>query len=84
MLHFIVMLKDTWVKDYIEYIEDIPMTLCSRLSYRSEINELKHAQNMHALVLDFDSVGFKEINILFKRMDLNPARKIRLCFTCSI
>ena len=67
-----IMLKDTWGNDYNEFVKNNPMTLCSGLSYRSRSNELKHAQRIHALVFDLDSVGLKEINVLFKRMDLNP------------
>lgn len=67
-----IMLKNTWADDYEKYIQNNPMTLCSGLSYRSRSNELKHAQKMHALVFDLDSVGLKEINVLFKRMDIDP------------
>lgn len=67
-----IMLKDTWTYDYDEFVKNNPMTLCSGLSYRSRSNELKHAQRIHALVFDLDSVGLKEINVLFKRMDLEP------------
>lgn len=67
-----IMLKDSWSSDFNEYVKDNPMTLCSGLSYRSKSNELKHAQKMHALVFDLDNVGIKELNVLFKRMDLNP------------
>lgn len=67
-----IMLKDTWENDYINFVEENPMTLCSGLSYRGRSNKLENAQSIHALVFDLDSVGIKEINILFKRMDLDP------------
>lgn len=67
-----IMLKDTWEDDYINFIEENPMTLCSGLSYRGRTNKLKHAQKLHALVFDLDSVGLKEISVLFNRMDLKP------------
>ena len=66
------MSKFTWYDDYINFVEENPMTLCSGLSYRGRSNKLENAQSIHALVFDLDSVGLKEINILFKRMDLNP------------
>lgn len=67
-----IMLKDTWEDDYISFVEENPMTLCSGLSYRGRSNRLENAQSIHALVFDLDSVGIKEINVLFKRMDLDP------------
>ena len=67
-----IMLKDTWEDDYINFVEANPMTLCSGLTYRGRTNKLEHAQQMNALVFDLDSVTIKEMNILFKRMDLDP------------
>lgn len=67
-----IMLKDTWENDYIDFVEENPMTLCSGLAYRGRSNKLEHAQQMNALIFDLDGVGLKEINILFNRMDLSP------------
>lgn len=67
-----IMLKDTWENDYVDFVEENPMTLCSGLTYRGRTNKLEHAQQMNALVFDLDGVGLKEINILFNRMDLSP------------
>ena len=56
-----IMLKDTWNKDYKEFVEDNPMTLCSGLAYRGRVNRLEYAQNMNALVFDLDAVGKNEL-----------------------
>ena len=31
-----IMLKDTWEEDYMNYVEENPMTLCSGLTYRGD------------------------------------------------
>ena len=67
-----IMLNDTWEKDYKKFIEDNPMTLCSGLTYRGLSNKLVHAQSMNALIFDLDSVSVKELNILMKRLDIDP------------
>ena len=68
-----IMLKDTWNKDYKEFVEDNPMTLCSGLAYRGRVNRLEYAQNMNALVFDLDAVGKNELMNLFARIGKKPA-----------
>lgn len=67
-----IMLKDTWREDYLEYIYDNPMTLCSGLSYRGMTNKLEHAQNMNALIMDIDGVGYGELLTMLRRMEQGP------------
>lgn len=67
-----IMLKDTWEEDYMNYVEENPMTLCSGLTYRGRTNKLVHAQQMNALIFDLDSVTLKQLNVLFNRFDENP------------
>ena len=45
-----IMLKDTWEQDYMEYVEQNPLTLCSGLVYRRRANKLQNAQRMNALI----------------------------------
>ncbi len=47
-----IMLKDTWEQDYMEYVEQNPLTLCSGLVYRRRANKLQTAQRMNALIFD--------------------------------
>lgn len=67
-----IMLKDTWREDYLEFIYDNPMTLCSGLTYRGMTNKLEHAQNMNALIMDIDGVGFGELLTMLARMKQGP------------
>lgn len=62
-----VMLNDTWEQDYMDYVEQNPMTLCSGLVYRRKENKLENAQRMNALIFDLDGVGLREIRNLFLR-----------------
>lgn len=71
-----VMLNDCWARDYVEFVERNPMTLCSGLTYRRRSNKLEHAQRMNALIFDLDGVGLKEIRNLFLRFG-KDAKKIR-------
>jgi hypothetical protein len=41
-----IMLNDTWEADYMDYVEQNPMTLCSGLSYRRRANTLDNAQRI--------------------------------------
>ena len=43
-----IMLKDTWEQDYIDYVEENYLTLCSGLVYRGRSNKLEHAQRCGA------------------------------------
>ncbi len=67
-----IMLNDTWEEDYKEFVDNNPMTLCSGLAYRGLSNKLVHAQSMNALIFDLDSVSVKELNILMRRLDIDP------------
>lgn len=71
-----VMLADTWERDYMEYVERNPLTLCSGLTYRHRVNRLQNAQRMNALVFDLDGVGEYEIKNLLLRFG-QPAGGIR-------
>ena len=62
-----IMLKDTWEQDYMEYVEQNPLTLCSGLVYRRRANKLQNAQRMNALIFDLDGVGLMELRNLFLR-----------------
>lgn len=71
-LHRHKMCKDTWENDYIEYIEENPMTLCGGLTYRGIANKLDYAQRMHALIFDLDNVGLNEYrNLNHRFFELN-------------
>lgn len=61
-----IMLKDTWGDDYIDFVLENDLTLCSGLSYRGRHNDLAHAQQMNALIFDLDGVGLKEITAFFE------------------
>lgn len=60
-----IMFSDQWENDYMEFIEQNPLTLCSGLSYRGRSNKLEHAQRMNAMIFDLDGVGLKELRNLF-------------------
>jgi hypothetical protein len=73
-----IMFSDQWENDYMEFIEQNPLTLCSGLSYRGKSNKLEHAQRMNALIFDLDGVGLKELRNLFLRFGGDPTRIRRL------
>lgn len=77
-LHRRKMYHDTWEKDYTEFVEQNPLTLCSGLVYRRNKNRLEHAQRMNALIFDLDGVGIGELRNLFLRFDGDPKRVRRL------
>lgn len=62
-----IMLDDVWEQDYMEFVEQNPLTLCSGLAYRGMANKLKNAQRMNALIFDLDGVGVGELRNLFLR-----------------
>lgn len=64
-----IMLRDTWEEDYMTYVEGNEKTLCGGLSYRGRANKLNQAQACHAIVIDLDGVGMKEIRNLFLRFE---------------
>jgi hypothetical protein len=72
------MLNDTWEQDYISYVEQNPMTLCSGLTYRRRANMLENAQCMNALIFDLDGVGYNQIRSLFLRFGGEPQLPLRL------
>lgn len=71
-----VMLADTWEQDYMEFVEQNPLTLCSGLTYRHRVNRLQNAQRMNALIFDLDGVGEYELRNLLLRFG-QPASRIR-------
>ena len=73
-----IMLKDAWKQDYMEYVEENPLTLCSGLVYRGRSNKLEHAQRMNALIFDLDGVGLGELRNLFLRFGGDPEKLRRL------
>lgn len=73
-----IMLNDTWKQDYMDFVEQNSMTLCSGLVYRGKANKLKHAQRMNALIFDLDGVGARELCNLFLRFGGDPRRVRRL------
>lgn len=73
-----IMLKDTWEKDYMDYVECNSLTLCSGLVYRKRANKLKNGQRMNALIFDLDGVGLSELRNLFLRFGGEPERVRRL------
>lgn len=72
------MYADTWVDDYIDYVEQNPMVLCSGLVYRGKANTLANAQRMNALIIDLDGVGVPELETLFLRFGGEPQKLRRL------
>lgn len=62
-----IMLADTWLDDYYEYVDGNQLALCSGLAYRSRYNRLQNAQRMYALIFDLDGVGVKEFRNLYLR-----------------
>ena len=77
-LHRRKMYHDTWEQDYMEYVEQNRLTLCSGLVYRRNKNRLENAQRMNALVFDLDGVGIDELQSLFLRFGGDPAKVRRL------
>lgn len=72
------MFSDQWENDYMEFIEQNPLTLCSGLAYRGRSNKLEHAQRMNAMIFDLDGVGLKELRNLFLRFGGDPTKIRRL------
>lgn len=73
-----IMFNDTWEQDYMDYVEENPLTLCSGLVYRGRSNKLQHAHRMNALIFDLDGVGLSELRNLFLRFGGEPERLRRL------
>ena len=70
------MLKDQWENDFVEYVCDNSMTLCSGIAYRGLTNKLEHAQQMNALVFDIDGVGMAQLRTIIARTEID-AEQIR-------
>ena len=82
-----IMLDDTWEQDYMDYVEQNPLTLCSGLVYRKRANKLQNAQRMNALIFDLDGVGGAELRNLFLRFGGEPERLRRPAyadFSCFV
>lgn len=60
-----IMLKDTWEQDYMEYVEQNPLTLCSGLVYRRRANKLQNAQRMNALIFVWTVWGGRSCGTCF-------------------
>lgn len=71
-----IMLNDTWESDYMEFVEENLMTLCSGLTYHSRSNKLEYAQTMNALIFDLDGVGERELRSVLERCG-GPASALR-------
>lgn len=71
-----IMLKDQWENDFVEYVCDNSMTLCSGIAYRGLTNKLEHAQQMNALVFDIDGVGMAQLRTIIARTEID-AEQIR-------
>lgn len=56
-----IMLKNSFERDYVNFIERNDLALCSGLAYRGRTNQLQHAQHMNALIFDLDGVGIDEL-----------------------
>ena len=66
-------------KDYTEFLDKTPLTLCSGLVYRRNKNRLEHAQRMNALIFDWAGVGMGSCVIsLSPKFDGDPKRVRRL------
>lgn len=66
-----IMLKDTWEQDYMNFVEQNEKTLCGGLAYRARSNKLQNAQRCHAIIIDLDGVGLKELRNLFLRFTVD-------------
>ena len=73
-----IMFDDTWENDYTEYVEGVPIALCSGLGYLGKANLVDRATKMNALIFDLDNVGLKEIRNLFHVLGGNPEELRRL------
>ena len=62
-----IMLSDTWIDDYYEYVDGNQLALCSGLAYRNRYNRLQNAHRMYALIFDLDGVGAREFRNLCMR-----------------
>lgn len=71
-IHRRIMLKDTWEKDYHDFVEKNPLALCSGLTFRGKTNRLPAAQRMNAMIFDIDNVGPRELFFIFNRANGQP------------
>ena len=60
-----IMFSDQWENDYMEFIEQNPLTLCSGLSYRGKSNKLEHAPSPLADADVSRSVRDRSARLLF-------------------
>ena len=73
--HRMIMYKDTWEDDYIQYVENNNLALCGGLAYRGNKNLLANAQRMNALIIDLDGVRIQEIQNFLELSTWDPATK---------
>lgn len=73
-MHRRIMLKDTWANDYMTFVKNNQMTLCSGIAYRGRTNTMPHAQRMYALIIDLDMVGLREIKNFIQRNSIEPGK----------
>ena len=73
--HRMIMYKDSWENDFIQYVENNALALCGGLAYRGNKNILANAQRMNALIIDLDGVRIQEIQNFLDLSTWNPAEK---------
>ena len=73
--HRMIMYRDTWENDFIEYVENNALALCGGLAYRGNKNTLENAQRLNALIIDLDGVRIQEIQNFLELSTWNPAER---------
>ena len=73
--HRMIMYKDTWEDDFLQYVENNALALCGGLAYRGNKNILANAQRMNALIIDLDGVRIQEIENFLELSTWDPAAK---------
>lgn len=70
-----IMYKDRWRDDFLDYIEGNELALCGGLAYRGNKNTLENAQKMNALIIDLDGVRIQEIENFLELSTWDPSSK---------
>lgn len=70
-----IMYKDRWKDDFLDYIEGNELALCGGLAYRGNKNSLENAQKMNALIIDLDGVRIQEIENFLELSTWDPSSK---------
>lgn len=73
--HRMIMYKDSWENDFLQYVENNNLALCGGLAYRGNKNLLANAQRMNALIIDLDGVRIQEIQNFLELSTWDPASK---------